>query len=102
MKYFRERAAFILLLFLTAFGACATRKDLEPVKPDAPRVLVQLSGEGADAAEPAAASDGSGNFYFLFVEHAADKSADVFLRKFDAGLKPEGGRVRVNPTLGEA
>ncbi|HEX2639066.1 MAG TPA: sialidase family protein [Pyrinomonadaceae bacterium] len=69
---------------------------------DASRTLVQLSGEAADAAEPAAASDGSGNFYFLYVDHAPDKSADVFLRKFDADLKSEGGRVRVNPTQGEA
>ena len=85
-----------------AFSACATRTGKAPEGPDASRTLFQLSGEGADAAEPAAASDGSGNLYFLYVEHAADKSADVYLRKFDADLKPEGGRVRVNPTQGDA
>ncbi|HSU25191.1 MAG TPA: sialidase family protein [Pyrinomonadaceae bacterium] len=102
MKNFRERAALTLLLFMCAFSACATRTDIVPARSDASRTLVQLSSAETDAAEPAAAADGNGNLYVLYVEHAQDKSADLFLRKFDASLNGLGGPVRINPTRGEA
>jgi hypothetical protein len=48
------------------------------------------------------AADGEGNIYVVYVEHGADKGADIFLQKFDAAMKAVGERVRVNQKTGEA
>jgi hypothetical protein len=62
----------------------------------------RVSAENANAAEPSVASDASGNVYVVYVEHGADKSADVYLQKFDAEGKPSGERMRVNAEKGQA
>ena len=38
----------------------------------------------------------------VFVEHNADKSADIYLQKFDADGKASGEKTRVNPEKGQA
>lgn len=63
---------------------------------------VRVSATGTDSAEPAVAADITGNIYIAYVEHTAGENADVFLQKFDASLKPQGGKVRVNPAPGSA
>lgn len=63
---------------------------------------VRVSPDNADAAEPAIASDTEGNIYTLFVEHKPDKSADLYLQKFDAKLKRVGDQTRINPKPGSA
>ncbi len=62
----------------------------------------RVSAENANAAEPSVASDVSGNVYVVYVEHGADKSADVYVQKFDAAGKSVGERTRVNPEKGQA
>lgn len=63
---------------------------------------IRVSPAETDAAEPAIASDANGNIYSVYVEHSADKSADVYLQKLDANGKTDGGKIRVNPNKGEA
>ena len=62
---------------------------------------IPVSAAGTDAAEPAIAADAAGNAFVVFVEHRADRSADLYIRSFDAQLKPFGHNVRVNPEPGE-
>lgn len=64
--------------------------------------IIRVSASDANAAEPAIASDSNGNVYVLFVEHNADKSADIYLQKFDANGKASGEKTRVNPEKGQA
>lgn len=63
---------------------------------------IRVSEAIADAAEPAIAADADGVLYVLYVTHGAEKTADIFLRKFDSQKNPIGEKVRVNPNAGEA
>lgn len=63
---------------------------------------IRVSATDADAAEPAIAADAEGNFYVVYVEHGVEKSADVYLQKFDSQIKPIGEKTRVNPNRNEA
>ena len=58
---------------------------------------IRVSNAETDAAEPSIASDKDGNIFVVFVEHNPDKSADIYLQKFDKSEKPFGEKVRVNP-----
>ena len=60
----------------------------------------KVSQANSDAAEPSIATDTDGNLYVVYVEHAADKSADLYLQKFDSTLKPISERIRINPEAG--
>ena len=72
-------------------------------KPEAEnQSITRVSASDANAAEPAVASDSNGSVYVVFVEHNADKSADVYLQKFDADGKAVGEKTRVNPEKGQA
>lgn len=102
-----SRTKFILsLCFLFSLSACAPQtKTSDPAgsktvdgQPGATRV----SAENTDAAEPSAASDADGNVYVVYVEHNPDKSADLFLQKFDPSGNPNGEKTRVNPEKGGA
>jgi hypothetical protein len=59
-----------------------------------------VSAPGADAAEPAVASDAAGNISLAYVVHNADKTADLFFQRFGPDSKPLGEKVRVNPAPG--
>jgi hypothetical protein len=64
--------------------------------------FVRVSIPDADSAEPNIADAPDGSVYLIWVEHRANKEADIFLQKFDAQRKPVGERVRVNPGAGKA
>ena len=63
---------------------------------------IRVSAADSDAAEPAMAVDADGVFYVVYVAHGADKSADIYLQKFDSEKNPIGEKSRVNPKAGEA
>lgn len=63
---------------------------------------IRVSAAEMEAAEPALAADADGNLYAVYVAHGAEKSADVFLQKFDLQQKQIGEPVRVNLNAGEA
>jgi hypothetical protein len=78
-----------------------SRESKDETNEKAPR-LIRVSTSGADSAEPDIASASDGSVYLIWVEHRANKEADVFLQKFNAERKTIGGKVRVNPKIGQA
>ena len=92
-----ETKLFALLIFAVGVFTLACG-ELQTVNSD--EVLV--SAPDADSAEPAIASDAEGNVYVLYVEHGANKTADVYLQKYSGEAKPIGEKVRINPEAGQA
>jgi hypothetical protein len=95
-----------ILLAIVVMGACRSTA-VETANPIAaavtsPTEAMRLSAADTDAAEPAIAADKAGNTFVVFVEYRPDKSSDIFIRTFDAQLKPLVNKVRVNPEPGEA
>jgi hypothetical protein len=93
----------IISVLLTFFGCAVSPQsgNQNSAARPAPQP-VRVSLPQTDAAEPALAVDVEGNIYSAYVEHAPDKSADVYLQKFDSALKADGERVRINPEAGKA
>jgi hypothetical protein len=85
---------FILAISLFA-GGCGVNESIAKSE-------TLVSTLDINASEPAIASDANGNIYVVYVEHSADKTADVYLQKFDGDLKPNGEKLRVNPEKGTA
>ena len=65
-----------------------------------PKNEVKVSTAGSDQAEPAITAGADGNIYVVYVDHGADKTADLYLQKLDSDLKQVGERVRINPEPG--
>ncbi|MDX6696110.1 MAG: hypothetical protein QOF02_3713 [Blastocatellia bacterium] len=63
---------------------------------------VRVSAENVDAAEPAIAALRDGSAYVAWIEHGANKEADVFVVRLDAEGRAAGAAVRVNPFAGAA
>jgi hypothetical protein len=76
-----------------------SRDNLRPVASEA-KSEVKVSMANSDPAEPAVTADADGNIYVVYVEHALDKSADLYIQKFDSALKQIGDRVRIDPEVG--
>lgn len=69
----------------------------------APAVVVRVSPEGTDAAEPSIAAAKDGSVFVVWVEHEANGGADVWLAHFAAdGRRLGASRARVNPAAGQA
>lgn len=105
---------FLALLALVPLAACAPRSQRKPT-PDkltttaSPVKLadaespVRVSAEGVNAAEPAVAAGLDGAVYVAWVGHGANKEADVWLSRVEAGAKSTSGEAaRVNRAPGEA
>lgn len=95
----------IPVLFALLISAACRPSAIETVgstaSSTAPPPAMRVSVADTDAAEPAIGADKAGNSFVVFVEHRPDKSADLFIRSFDAQLKPLGYKVRVNPEPGD-
>ena len=98
--------ALLLLLFGVACQPAHEGARDQPNRPSEPKIenqtVTRVSAENTNAAEPAVASDANKNVYVVYVEHGAEKSADVYLQKFDADGKPNGEKTLVNPEKGQA
>lgn len=66
------------------------------------QTAIRVSANETDAAEPAVATDANGNVFVVYVEHNADKSADVYLQKFNQNAEAIGEKVRINSEKGQA
>jgi hypothetical protein len=95
-----ERIIFLLAL-AAALTACGTARLNEQAK-KTETAEVRVSEIEEDGAEPAVAASADGSLFVVYVRHGKDKSADIFLRKFDRDLKPVGEKVRINPEEGQA
>lgn len=89
------------VLFLLLTTSCTRRSNqttpLANVMPP-----VRVSAENVDAAEPSLAAARDGTAYVAWIEHRANKEADVFVAHLDSEGKTMGAPVRVNPKAGEA
>jgi hypothetical protein len=86
--------------FLSGCSRAPDKAGQAPSKAEKVQSEVKISDDGADSAEPAITADPDGNLYVIYVEHAADKSADLFLQKFDSSSRRSGSKVRINPDPG--
>lgn len=99
---FQNKKVFGFLFVLSIFFCNCQQKSSEATNSNQQaetkkESAIRVSSAETDAAEPSIASDKDGNIYVVFVEHNADKSADVYLQKFDKNEKRIGEKVRVNP-----
>src|SRR5215217_6921186 len=95
-------AALAAAALLAGCGGGAKQEGEPAASPAAPQSSeagkpVRVSAEGSDAAEPAVADAADGTAYVSWVEHRADKGADVFVARVDAEGKAAGAPARVNP-----
>jgi hypothetical protein len=63
---------------------------------------VRISPENVDAAEPGVAAGPDGAAYVVWIEHGANKAADVFVARLDREGRMAAAPARVNPQAGEA
>ena len=98
------RLHFLILMLVVAglLGSCTRSQSPDNLRPAASETTseVKISIANSDPAEPALATDGNGNLFVVYVEHAPDKSADLYIQKLDSTLKQIGERVRINPEVG--
>lgn len=96
------RFKIVLAFAVLMCGACRAPEQRETVTNSTGGInTVSVSPAESDAAEPAVAVDKDGNTYVLYVDHHADKTADLFLQKLDS--KAMGRTLlttRVNPAPG--
>jgi hypothetical protein len=102
----KKRVLFSIFM-ISAFSAAGCGSIFDPTQKknaESSPKAVRVSAPEIDAAEPtiAAGNGGGGSIFVVYVEHAKDKTADVFLQKFSQDLQPDGGRVRVNRQIGQA
>jgi hypothetical protein len=100
-----KNITFTLRLILTSslaigFSCCALQNGSTSAA-KIPPGPIRVSLPDTDAAEPSIAADAEGNIYVVYVEHRADKAADVYLQKFDSGMKAVGERARIDPDPGK-
>ena len=97
-------SALFFCACVVVFSGCSRSAGNRQLADDtgSPPAARKISSPQADAAEPAAAADNQGSLYVAYIEHAADKSADVYLQKFDPSLNSISEPVRIDPTAGEA
>lgn len=89
------------VLFLTACVDGDFSTSADETSPKLAKISrIRITDAEVDSAEPSIATDKDGNVYIVWVEHGADKKADVFLQKFDADGKKDGKKIRVNPQAG--
>lgn len=105
---FNSKKIILLSAILNAVFFCncqpkAENTDLSAQKETAEKQAVMtVSATETDAAEPAVAVDSDGNVFVVYVEHNADKSADVYLQKFNQNAEITGEKIRVNSEKGQA
>jgi hypothetical protein len=85
----------ILTFFAVNSQSGCKRAEVRNASPN-----VRVSSESIDTTEPAVAVDADGNVYVAYVEHAEDKSADLFVHKYDSSLNQAGPSVQINPVKG--
>ncbi len=103
-----KKTALIITTALALFLAgCARQVGQEQeaggsaAAPDSQKP-VRVSSENTDAAEPSIAPALDGTTFIAWVEHGANKDADVMLAHLDREGRTIGQPVRVNPKAGEA
>ncbi len=90
-----------VLLFLLLTAGCARHAHQAPPLANMMQP-VRISAESVDAAEPGLAAASDGTAYIVWIEHGANKQADVLVARLDREGLTTASPVRVNPQAGEA
>jgi hypothetical protein len=101
----KQLSNILCVALLISMAGCARRASRETQSSGALAHAMQpvrVSAENVDAAEPAIAALGDGSAYVAWIEHGANKEADVFVARLDAEGRAAGEPVRVNPFAGAA
>ena len=99
------RVAPLCVALLISTAGCARRAG--QARPEGGALAhtmqpVRVSAANVDAAEPAIAALRDGSAYIAWIEHDANREADVFVVRLDAEGRAAGAPVRVNPFAGAA
>lgn len=103
----RQNKALLLLISTIAFASCTSQSNQtqpQTISQNEANInsgLIRVSAVNVNSAEPAIASSEDG-VSIVWIEHRADKEADVIFQRFDSNGQPESERVRVNPQQGQA
>ena len=97
MQRTRIFSLVIVVLLATACTRRASRLTTEEPEPP-----LRVSAQNSDAAEPAIATGPDGTIYVAWVEHRANREADVMLARVEPTGKSSEAPVRVNPNAGKA
>jgi len=87
------------IVIVLLLAVCARRSN--ETKSEVPAQPTRVSAENSDAAEPAIAAGPNGATYVAWVDHRANREADVMLAQVDSSGKILAP-VRVNPVAGKA
>ena len=90
----------LIMCAALSFALAAGCQRLAPNSSGPPPVRV--SSADGDAAEPVLATGRDNSFYVAWVEHLADKGADVFCAPYDHNGLARRAPTRVNPEAGAA
>ena len=100
---FNNKKVILLIAILNVVIFCNCQPKAEdPNISTQKNTTMTISLTETDAAEPAVATDSDGNVFVVYVEHNADKSADVYLQKFNRNAEMSGEKIRVNLEKGQA
>jgi hypothetical protein len=105
-----SRKKIICLMLIAAFfSGCSSLDKSDKSDQDLPGNKIvsnlqtfEVSPASIDSSEPAIAAGKNGNIYAVWVEHRANKEADVMFRQYDSNAQPLSEPVRVNPHAGAA
>lgn len=100
----KQRINFIacVVVLLSATGCARHAHQQQSVPLASLAQPVRISAENVDAAEPSVAAGRDGAAYVVWVEHGANKQADIFVARLDGEGRVAGSPVRVNPQAGAA
>ncbi len=104
LEILRLRLFYLLLCVSLAAACTADREAVESAAPESTTKVAEIGiyAENADTAEPAIAAGEGGIVHVAYVEHRADKTADIYIQAVSPDMKLSGPRVRVNKVEGEA
>jgi hypothetical protein len=102
----RRLKSLLFLVSLIVFSGCASQNNQpKPTSQNEKTIApqpIRVSASDVNSSEPAIASTKDGTVFVVWVEHNADKSADVMLQQYDSNGQLKGEKVRVNPQIGQA
>jgi hypothetical protein len=105
--YQLQNKVILLLILLTALTACESSRNQPQLKTSSvnetiqPFRVIDISAPGINSAESAIAAGNDGSVFIVWVEHKANKEADLIIRKYDSAGNPKSESVRINPLPGQ-
>lgn len=102
-----QNKIILLLILLTASTACESPNNQPQQRKSSqnetiqPSRVINISPPEINAAEPAIAAGNDESVFVVWVEHKANKEADLMIRRYDLAGNPKSESVRINPLAGQ-